>query len=250
MTACLYHAGIGKSTLLGLISGQLEPMRGTVTRNPKVGLASVCASKSSLAVPLLCMQSSRSLCTPACKWYLWQAHLTRLLPRGCAPCLIIMKTCYKQPDSRPRLLTQQASTSAGKICFTVLDSRTRVCQTRLAAMPLCPADPHGHVFSAPCGWLGSGIDSPDLHGQGLCSRSHHQGAGDQVTCHAQHDPSTGQLAEACVYCQVEMSRTQQCMCQAVLAAADSYMRFERHKVMSLGHEIPLTLCAPRQHACT
>ena len=42
--ACPYHAGIGKSTLLGLISGQLEPTRGTVTRNPKVGLASVCAS--------------------------------------------------------------------------------------------------------------------------------------------------------------------------------------------------------------
>ena len=28
--------GIGKSTLLGLISGTLEPTRGTVTRNPKV----------------------------------------------------------------------------------------------------------------------------------------------------------------------------------------------------------------------
>ena len=32
-------AGIGKSTLLGLISGQLEPTRGTITRNPKVRMA-------------------------------------------------------------------------------------------------------------------------------------------------------------------------------------------------------------------
>lgn len=31
--------GIGKSTLLGLISGQLEPTRGTVTRNPKIRMA-------------------------------------------------------------------------------------------------------------------------------------------------------------------------------------------------------------------
>ena len=32
-------AGIGKSTLLGLISGQLEPTKGTITRNPKVRMA-------------------------------------------------------------------------------------------------------------------------------------------------------------------------------------------------------------------
>ncbi|KAL3162625.1 hypothetical protein ABBQ38_008672 [Trebouxia sp. C0009 RCD-2024] len=31
--------GIGKSTLLGLISGQLEPTKGTITRNPKVRMA-------------------------------------------------------------------------------------------------------------------------------------------------------------------------------------------------------------------
>lgn len=30
--------GIGKSTLLGLISGALEPVTGQITRNPKVGL--------------------------------------------------------------------------------------------------------------------------------------------------------------------------------------------------------------------
>ncbi len=29
--------GIGKSTLLGLINGSLEPTKGTITRNPKVG---------------------------------------------------------------------------------------------------------------------------------------------------------------------------------------------------------------------
>jgi ABC-type nitrate/sulfonate/bicarbonate transport system ATPase subunit len=30
------HAGIGKSTLLNLIGGSLEPTKGTITRNPKV----------------------------------------------------------------------------------------------------------------------------------------------------------------------------------------------------------------------
>jgi ABC-type polysaccharide/polyol phosphate transport system ATPase subunit len=34
----LLHAGIGKSTLLGLISGTLQPTKGHITRNPKVGL--------------------------------------------------------------------------------------------------------------------------------------------------------------------------------------------------------------------
>ena len=32
-------AGIGKSTLLGLISGSLEPTKGTITRNAKVRMA-------------------------------------------------------------------------------------------------------------------------------------------------------------------------------------------------------------------
>jgi hypothetical protein len=32
--------GIGKSTLLGLISGALEPVKGHITRNPKVGATS------------------------------------------------------------------------------------------------------------------------------------------------------------------------------------------------------------------
>ena len=32
-------AGIGKSTLLGLISGQLEPIKGNITRNPKCRMA-------------------------------------------------------------------------------------------------------------------------------------------------------------------------------------------------------------------
>jgi ABC-type polysaccharide/polyol phosphate transport system ATPase subunit len=33
---CWWVAGIGKSTLLGLISGTLEPVKGHITRNPKV----------------------------------------------------------------------------------------------------------------------------------------------------------------------------------------------------------------------
>ena len=35
----LLSAGIGKSTLLSLISGHLEPTKGTITRNPKVRMA-------------------------------------------------------------------------------------------------------------------------------------------------------------------------------------------------------------------
>jgi hypothetical protein len=35
LVVCLC-AGIGKSTLLGLIAGTLEPTQGTITRNPKV----------------------------------------------------------------------------------------------------------------------------------------------------------------------------------------------------------------------
>ena len=35
----MLFAGIGKSTLLGLISGALEPTKGTITRNAKVRMA-------------------------------------------------------------------------------------------------------------------------------------------------------------------------------------------------------------------
>jgi ATPase subunit of ABC transporter with duplicated ATPase domains len=36
--------GIGKSTLLGLISGELAPTRGHVYRNPKAGAAAAAAA--------------------------------------------------------------------------------------------------------------------------------------------------------------------------------------------------------------
>lgn len=39
---CWCVAGIGKSTLLNLIAGVLEPTKGQISRNPKVPLSCVC----------------------------------------------------------------------------------------------------------------------------------------------------------------------------------------------------------------
>ena len=45
-------AGIGKSTLLNLIAGVLEPTKGQISRNPKVPLSCVCLSADDVGTSL------------------------------------------------------------------------------------------------------------------------------------------------------------------------------------------------------
>jgi ABC-type branched-subunit amino acid transport system ATPase component len=74
-------AGIGKSTLLGLISGTLEPVKGHITRNPKVGRA--CGL-------LTCSHT----CRVSRGWCVWQHLLTSCCLLTLEPVIIAHASCF------------------------------------------------------------------------------------------------------------------------------------------------------------